>query len=757
MADGFKIADAYVSVLADIDDRSVERSAMTAGDRAGTAIGREASKSAGRTYERDATGRFKGISDRVGKSSGDSLGDGFKSKRGIFSKIGGLFGGDMSSGLGGSLKSGGTAALGGLRAAFLNPYVLGGVALIGAGVAPALMAGISGAIIGGAGLGVIGLGFALVKEEPAVKKAGEKLTKTLQSTFKAAAKPLIGPFVEAIGIITKTVKDLGPTFGQMFKAVAPAIVPLTKGFMDLVKNAMPGILKLVEASGPFLTTIAPAFGKIGTGISIFSREIAKAGPDAAVFFNDLLTWIGGIIAGFGYMIGWVARGYGEFRKFWISVGPWVANAWNAVSNWFSSVGAWFSNIGSKIAGGYNAFINFFKGIGSAVSSWVSSVIAWFGALPGRIGGFFSSIWATISGWGTNVGTFFASLPGKIGAFLAALPGVLVNAFKTALSSALFAVGYAIGSIIKFFIEFPGKARAALSSLWSAISGAFNSAKTNAINAGTALVNGVINFFRTLPGKARSAVSSLWSNMVSYFTSAKTNATNLANQLVTSAVNFLRGLPGKARSAVASLWSSMSGAFSSARSAAASAASSLVNGAVNYLRSLPGKARSAVSGVKSSITGAFSGAASWLYSAGQNIMRGLANGIKAAVGAAIGAAKSAVGSVISGAKSALGIGSPSKVARDQVGRWFMPGVAVGVEKGIPAARKRIAAAVTAVVPGAVSGGGGRVGPAYTSAAGTTYQFAAGSVVLDASKLRTIQDVIELIGGISRTSRTAYASR
>jgi hypothetical protein len=44
---------------------------------------------------------------------------------------------------------------------------------------------------------------------------------------------------------------------------------------------------------------------------------------------------------------------------------------------------------------------------------------------------------------------------------------------------------------------------------------------------------------------------------------------------------------------------------------------------------------------------------------------------------------------------------------------------------------------------------------TSAAGTTYQFAAGSIVLDASKLRSIQDVIDLIGGIVPASRTAYA--
>ena len=270
---------------------------------------------------------------------------------------------------------------------------------------------------------------------------------------------------------------------------------------------------------------------------------------------------------------------------------------------------------------------------------------------------------------------------------------------------------------------------------------------------------MVGFFAGLPGKARAAVSSLWSNMVGVFNSVKSGASNIASATVNAVVNFFKGLPGKARSAVSALWSSMVGAFNSAKSGASNSANSIVSSVWNILKQIPGKARSAVSGVKSAILGAFSGAGSWLYSAGANILHGLANGIKGAVGAAVSAAKSAVGSVISGAKSALGINSPSKVAEKEIGRWFMPGVARGVVKSVPAARRDVAAATRSLVP-SFGSRSDQIGPRFSGAgsgaAGNTNYFAPGSIVLDASKLRSIQDVIDLIDGIGRTSRTAYAA-
>ena len=68
---------------------------------------------------------------------------------------------------------------------------------------------------------------------------------------------------------------------------------------------------------------------------------------------------------------------------------------------------------------------------------------------------------------------------------------------------------------------------------------------------------------------------------------------------------------------------------------------------------------------------------WL-SLGRNIIQGLINGIGAMGGALWSAARSIARSALNAIKSALGIASPSKVMRDQVGKWIPSGVAVGIE-------------------------------------------------------------------------------
>lgn len=689
MPEGFKIADAYVDVVAQVQRSELDTSARQVGQRAGGIIG---------------DGVSKGTSDRI------------RDSRGKFVSAGSGLGDDMGGGLLKSIAGKGTAFAGTLRGLVMSPHALAVVGVAGAALAPALMAGLSGGIMLGAGAGVIGLGYSIVKEEPAVKKASESLGKTVQSVFKKAAQPMVKPFAEAFGLIESMMKRLAPSFNRMFAAMAPAIVPLTKGLTSLVENAMPGLTKLIEASGPFMIEMAPALGKIGEGISIFAREIAKAGPDAALFFKDLLTWIGGVIAGMGYFIGWVARGYGELRAFFTGIGPWVANAYNVVKGWVDAVVGWFQALPGRISGFFSgvwaSVTGFFSGLWGTVTGFFGRIGSWFAGLPGRFAGWLAGVWASVTAWWASMGAWFAALPGRIGAFLAALPGVLRTAFTTAMHAALFAVGYAIGSVVKFFIELPGRIVGALSSFRSFIVSSFNSARTSAVNAATNLVNSV--------------------------------------------VNWLRGLPGKARSAVAALWGSMVGAFNSARSGAASIASSIVNGAVNVLRGLPGKARSAVSGLRSAIVGAAAGAGSWLASAGRNIIQGLIGGIRSMIGSAISAVKSGLSSVVSGAKSALGIGSPSKVFREQVGKWIMPGVTEGVKRTTRKAQGVVARATASLVPDVRPGGiaaGGGLAMAGVGGGGQVVNI--GTVTLDASGMKSIQDVVDLVSGISATARSYRA--
>ncbi len=63
--------------------------------------------------------------------------------------------------------------------------------------------------------------------------------------------------------------------------------------------------------------------------------------------------------------------------------------------------------------------------------------------------------------------------------------------------------------------------------------------------------------------------------------------------------------------------------------------------------------------------------------GSNIISGIARGISSGVGAIVSAAKEAARSALNAAKRFLGIASPSKVMRDQIGRFIPAGIAVGI--------------------------------------------------------------------------------
>lgn len=64
--------------------------------------------------------------------------------------------------------------------------------------------------------------------------------------------------------------------------------------------------------------------------------------------------------------------------------------------------------------------------------------------------------------------------------------------------------------------------------------------------------------------------------------------------------------------------------------------------------------------------------------GKNIIRGIINGIKALASEVAGALKDVVNQGLQAAKEALGIASPSRVFRDEVGKWIPAGVAVGIQ-------------------------------------------------------------------------------
>jgi phage-related protein len=74
--------------------------------------------------------------------------------------------------------------------------------------------------------------------------------------------------------------------------------------------------------------------------------------------------------------------------------------------------------------------------------------------------------------------------------------------------------------------------------------------------------------------------------------------------------------------------------------------------------------------------------------GKNIIEGIGDGIKNAVGGVVETAKNAAKSIFDGVKGFFGINSPSRLFRDEVGKYIPQGIAVGVENEMPETADRV---------------------------------------------------------------------
>ena len=197
---------------------------------------------------------------------------------------------------------------------------------------------------------------------------------------------------------------------------------------------------------------------------------------------------------------------------------------------------------------------------------------------------------------------------------------------------------------------------------------------NIIQAGVDLIKNLIdnalNFikgiFESIWNAIKGTVKDVWNGIKDTVSNAIENVQNTVENVLNSIKDFFSDAWNAATETVSNAWNNITNAVSNG-----------VNNVINFVRDIPNKIKSF-----------FSNAGSLLLDAGRQIINGLIRGITGAVSGAISAVKNAVGSIINGAKSLLGIASPSKVFRDEIGKYIPEGMAIGIERSTPDATKAI---------------------------------------------------------------------
>ena len=170
------------------------------------------------------------------------------------------------------------------------------------------------------------------------------------------------------------------------------------------------------------------------------------------------------------------------------------------------------------------------------------------------------------------------------------------------------------------------------------------------------IDAVGEWFSNLPSAIADGLSSAISSIVSWGSETASNAESAASNTITAIGNWFSQLPSNIANGLSSAISAIASWGSSALSTAISAAQSIVSGIYDTLSQLPSK----------------------VVSIGSNIVAGIKNGIANAWNGMVGWLGGLCDSFISGVKAKFDIHSPSRVMRDQIGKFIPLGIVEGIK-------------------------------------------------------------------------------
>lgn len=529
--------------------------------------------------------------------------------------------------------------------------IVAGIALLAVGAAtlgPALTAGAVGILAFGASVALIGAGIA----------------------------------VAALGIsVLVTAISNGMT--QIINAIsanAPQIVTIIQAIADGISTAMSGIAGIIASIGGVISTalqgIANIFTSVGQAISTAAQGIGKGIESAFNGISNVITSVGNAIK---------------------SVLDGLANVFNSIGTAAQKAGNGFK----QLAQGVVMITN--TNLGDMAAS-LAAVAIGVGKISGASAGM-ASVGAGMQALGAGLLTIQASGAMAV-AVLTTMASTIptISASVTTLAPAMTLAGTAMSafatSIMTSFVGLSG-ATASITILQSglvALSSSMLMAQAGAlaISAGFTAISGVVSalvgVLGTIPGQftlittsaimATTAIMQLATSapmVASAFSSisaAARSAMSLLNSVVQSAMSQVVAIM---RSSMQQMVSVVLQSATQMTQAGQQAGRGVSNGITNGIRSGIGSATAAMSAMLSSIRSrAMSGAGAMRY-AGSMIGQGLAQGMYSALGAVTAAANALVAQAERAAQAKAKIHSPSRLFRDNVGRYIAQGIAVGIEQ------------------------------------------------------------------------------
>lgn len=314
---------------------------------------------------------------------------------------------------------------------------------------------------------------------------------------------------------------------------------------------------------------------------------------------------------------------------------------------------------------FDGLVNLANAIIPAVMAGFQTFLGWVVPAIQPLLNAFVGLWNAIQPVATIIAGVLTPVFQVLGAFL----GGFVSGVMSTLTFAFKAVTIAI-QVLTPVIGFLAGVFKALAPVITFIAGILGTV----LGAG---IKSLVSVFRS----SGSIISAVWNTLKGVIQ----GGANAMRSIIQMVGNVIQTVAGVFRGA----GSSMGGAIRGAANVIGGAGSRIMGVArsiIGSFRGIGGKIASGFSGVLGKIGSHFSGAVSKIgsyfkgvESIGRNIVQGIINGVTGAAGGLYSALSNLAGNALSAAKRKLGIHSPSRVFRDEVGRYITQGIGVGMEK------------------------------------------------------------------------------
>ena len=510
----------------------------------------------------------------------------------------------------------------------------------------------------------IGTAFAAVKGYQALNSGLQALTGTM-NTVTTAAKGISNGIMLMmdLGGPIQMLKQMGSSL-SLVKTAQTAWSAATK-----MATAVQGAFNAVIAANP-IGAIAVAIAAVVAALVWFFTQ-TEVGRKAWAAFTSWLTDTWNTIVATAQDL-W--NGLGEFlANLWATITGTVQSAWDGIAGFFT--GLW-QTISGGVTGAWTSITTFLSGVWTGISTTATTI---FTGIRDFIVNVFTVIGAlivaplqaiqnginTVFGW---ILSFITQQMNSTNTVWSTVWTAIYNVVSTIfglISSCISTVVNAIRTVIVVFLSF-------LKGDWQGAWDAIKSFFTTTWDGIVAFLTPIINGIKTTIGNVLNAIQSVWASIWNAISGVVSTIWNAISGVVSTCIQNVSNTISTVLNAISGVWTSVWNSVSSYLSNIWHGITSAVSNGIQSVSNTVGR-------IRDTVLGAVSGAGRWLYDTGRQVIQGLINGIGGAFQWVRNTISNLGSSLVGWAKSVLGIHSPSRIFRDEVGKWIPAGMAQGIDK------------------------------------------------------------------------------